>query len=88
MTLKVYRLLPVLCPQKEEPLRSAAVRGFRGSGSYSSTSPHDRKWPSTGEHHSSLGELEGAVVFIWVVSCYLKSGFVSENETAGATFGG
>lgn len=27
-------------------------------------------------------------VFIWVASCYLKSGFVSENETAGATFGG
>lgn len=37
---------------------------------------------------SVLGGWIELPVFIWVVSCYLKSGFVSENETAGATFGG
>lgn len=41
-----------------------------------------------GTQAASAGSWRELLVFIWTVRCYLKSGFVSENETAGATFGG
>lgn len=87
MALDVYGILRVLPPQREGAPRPTAVVGGGGSGLHSHTPPgaRERGEPAVAWQPR---ELERAAVFIWVVSCYLKSGFVSENETAGATFGG
>lgn len=87
MALGVYRILPVLTLQREGPPRLAAV-GVWAPPQPSSDDRERGDYMGAPLQPQGAGESRGVLVFIWVASCYLKSGFVSENETAGAAFGG
>lgn len=76
--------MTIIHSAKEGPLRHSEARVL-------SLPPETH--PATSLYGVTIAALTGLSwepppVFIWVASSYLKSSFVSENETAGATFGG